>query len=301
MEIQRKTTCQGISLLYAEAKNGSLDATPVLLVHGACGSAQQMADLMRAVATQGHPTYAVELQRPHDPKSDFLSWFTTTTTSYAEDIAEATMWIEGQHLRTPALVGHSQGCYAIWRFLEQCGEDEIPLTICIAPPPLKGALIPALKYIARHPLWFILATLTQNLLWIFGRKKIAMEELFPAGLSLQAAEPLYSELKPEPYGAFLSMLKPLSGSTIEKIKAASKKIIFFIGRRDKIFNEETQQADAQTLRAPVQYFDATHGMVYTPYAEEVAKSIIERLKIEHAKLVGWPVLGNQPRSATFGQ
>lgn len=300
MELQRKTTNQGISLLYAPAENSSIDATPVLIVPGACGPAEQMVSLMKALAAQGHPTYAVELRRPDNPKRLF-SWFTTTTKSYAEDIAQATMWIESQHHRTPALVGHSQGCHVIWQFLNQCGEEEIPLTICIAPPPLHGALIPALKYVWRHPFWFIMATLTWNLLWIFGRKKIAMEELFPAGLSLQEAEPLYRQLEPEPYGAFLSMLKPLSRSAIERIKTGSKKIVFFIGRKDKIFNEERQQADAQRLRAPVQYFDATHGMIYPPHADEVAESITERLAIERTRLMSWPISKNPPRSAASGQ
>jgi pimeloyl-ACP methyl ester carboxylesterase len=169
--------------------------TGILLIHGAWHGPWYWRDFARRLGESGHDVRTVRL-RGHDQRRGRI-W--SRIRDYLADVEEAA----AQFPEPPVLVGHSTGGFLAQKHLER---RQARGAVLLASIPAGGAIRPAARLAARHPLVMLRASLTLSLKPLVGTPALAREVLFTADTPRPVVEGCVAQLQDESYLAFLDML-----------------------------------------------------------------------------------------------
>ena len=242
-------------------------ATPLLLIHGAWHGAWCWHDAMADFAARGFEVHAISW-RGHGGSDRPRSFNLVGMRDYVSDIARAVEEISPR----PVLVGHSLGGYALQLYL---AEQQIPGAVLLCSAPATGVLRYILHYARHHPLVYLRAVATLNLLHMVGTPELAREAFFREDIAPDALERYSAQLVPESVRAALDA----SFLVFPEPRRNRSPVLVIAAERDVIFTLDEQRAsagayDAELLIIP----EATHDLMLDPGWSQAADAIEDFVK-----------------------
>jgi len=246
----------------------TLDALPILMVHGAwhnAGCWQLFSDYFRS---QGHTCHAVSL-RGHGGSDNDRSLKLTRLDGYVADVGRAVADLVAAYGRKPVLIGHSMGGLVVQKYLEQ--DPDIPHGVLLASSPIQGVWRVALSLTMRHPLLSLKANLTWSLWPYVGSPDLARDAFFSEDISAEDLAARFAALQDEAYLAFLDMLI----FRLPKPARVKTPVLVLGGENDNIFSVPEVEATAHAYGTQAKIFKGmAHNMMQEKDWRDVADHIL---------------------------
>src|SRR5262245_16168283 len=164
-------------------------ASPLLLMHGAWHGAWCWRHAMADFVKRGFEVHTISW-RGHGASDWPRSINLVGMRDYVRDLARAVEQISPR----PVVVGHSLGGYALQLYLV---EHQLSGAVLLCSAPSSGVLRYILRYARRHPLVYLRAVVSLNLLHMVGTPKLAREAFFRDDIAPDLLERYSVQLVPE--------------------------------------------------------------------------------------------------------
>jgi pimeloyl-ACP methyl ester carboxylesterase len=242
-------------------------AAPLLLIHGAWHGAWCWHDAMDDFAARGFEVHAISW-RGHGGSDRARSNNLVGLRDYLRDLAQAVEAISPR----PVVVGHSLGGYLTQLYLT---DQQVAgaVLLCSAPP--NGVLPFLLRYVRRHPLVYLRAVVTRNLLHLVGTPELAREAFFRDDIAPDLLGRYMAQLVPESLRAAIDA----SLLVFPEPRRNRSPVLVIAAERDTIFTLDEQRAlarayDVELVIVP----EAAHDLMLDsawPQAADTIESFVK--------------------------
>lgn len=241
--------------------------TPMLFVHGAWHGAWAWEDnFLPYFAAQGYAAYALSLRGHGNSEGrEGLRWHSVN--DYVADVKQ----IADTLPTPPIVVGHSMGGFVVQKYLEQ---HPAPAGVLVASAPSSGILGFTLRFIARHPLLYLRAAITTNLLPLVESPRQAREMFYSPRTPDTIVEQTRQRLQNESYRANFDLLL----LNLPRPQRVTAPIMVIGGSNDGIFSVPEQHATARAYgTSAIIIGDTGHNLMREPSWQTTADHILKWL------------------------
>jgi pimeloyl-ACP methyl ester carboxylesterase len=249
------------------AKNATRP-TPILFVHGAWHGAWCWENFLPYFFDRGYASHAVSLRGHGQSDGQDKIRSHSAAKGYVADVAAVVKALP----TPPILVGHSMGGYVVQKYLEQ---NAAPAAVLLASIPVSGILGFGIRYCMRHPLVFLKAHFTLDLLELVGTPELARDALF-SDLTEADLRRYVPQLQSESFRMELETML-LSLPNPKKVLAHDTPILVLAGEKDRVFSTKEQRdtARAYGVERDMNIFPGmAHDMMLEPNWQQVAEYIL---------------------------
>ncbi|PXF47533.1 Methylesterase 18 [Gracilariopsis chorda] len=259
----------------------------ILFVHGSLHGAWCFKYFQSYFADRGYLTKAISLRGCGESQIDQTT--STTIDQHIGDLNDAIPKLVGS--TPPILVGHSNGCFYIQKWLEQNTTVPVPSTVFLTPIPPSGVSKMVMRTMKKQGLWNALRIALGIM-----RKAMTKEVLFCRRLLFSKkdaegfSEQLEGDQKLQEYMHLMGKTKlTLDGrsfkKTVQSTGTFTGKAIVLGGTNDVLVDQEGLEETAQMWNADLHIFDdAPHELMLYSKWEDVAELILKWLQEQNPML-----------------
>jgi pimeloyl-ACP methyl ester carboxylesterase len=192
----------GLCVIEGGAASDS-QGPPLLFVHGACLAAWCWQDHFLEYFNQhDHRTFAVDL-RGHGSSPGYEQLQDATIDDFVDDVSE----VASGFAVPPVVIGHSMGGLIAQRFVQRCPVSGIVL---LAPAPIRGMRRRGAALVRAHPLAFLKAAITRDMLKIYPDNQHVRYFMFSPETAENIVSNCRRRLQSESWRACMEMNDPVS-------------------------------------------------------------------------------------------
>lgn len=173
--------------------------SPILFVHGFWHGAWCWAGhFLPAFARQGYDCYALSLRgHGRSEGAERLRWHALA--DYTADVIQVAESLD----RPPILVGHSMGGLIVQKILQR---HAAPAAVLLASVPPTGLLFTTLRYLTRHPVATVKATLTLSVYHLVSTPELYRSAFLSPAFPEDELRRVHARVQDDSFRAFLDML-----------------------------------------------------------------------------------------------